>query len=141
MVNGAAHQSMATRLGKESKIAALAGGDELREFLYLGLIREIEEAILRAQPSPKRPLPAGDGWVSVGLNREFVWRVPFREPPWAGHLYVFELTRQPVTRSTRRSAVLKPRCRRSRAWNETKSCVARRAPPEDGAEKFWHCGK
>jgi hypothetical protein len=103
MVNGAAYRSIATKLSAESRIRSVPGGDDPRDFLYLGLIREIEAAILRAQPSPKRPLTAGDSWVTVGLNHELVWRVPFREPPWAGHFYVFELTRQAVTRSTRKA--------------------------------------
>ena len=109
MINGAASRSIATRLGAQPVISSLEGGDELRDFFFLGLIQEIEAAIARAQPSPKRPPPAGETWISVGLNREFVWRVPFQGPAWAGHHYVFELTRQPIRRSTRKAVAEKIR--------------------------------
>lgn len=109
MVNAAAYQSIARTLSAEPAIASLEGGDELREFLFLQLIRQIEAAIAWTQPSPKRPLPAGKTWTSVGLNHGLVWRVPFRSPPWPGHHYVFELTRQPITHATRKAMVEKIR--------------------------------
>ena len=41
--------------------------------------------------------------MSVGLNPQFVWRVPlFKDPPWDGHHYVLELTRDPITRAVRK---------------------------------------
>jgi hypothetical protein len=103
IINTAAHKSMSARLGSELRFMALEEGDDLREFFYLELIRQIEVAIAKAQPSAKRPLAAGETWVSVGLNGEFVWQVPFRGPGWPGHHYVLELTRQPVTRGTRKA--------------------------------------
>ena len=62
MINGAAYQSIATGLGDLPAISSLEGGAELRDFLFLGLIQEIEAAIARRQPSPERPLPAGRAW-------------------------------------------------------------------------------
>jgi hypothetical protein len=102
MINGEAHRSMAARLSSVSTISSLEGGDELREFFFLGLIQEIETAIAAAQPSPKTSLQAGKTWTTVGLNRDLVWHVPFQGPAWAGHHYILELTRQPITRATRK---------------------------------------
>jgi hypothetical protein len=103
LVNGAAYRSLATKLCSLPAIRSLEGGEELRDFLFLGLIQEIEAAISRVQPSPKHPLAAGETWTCVGVNLEFAWHVPFQGPAWAGHHYVFELTRQPITRATRKA--------------------------------------
>ena len=107
LINGAAYQSIATGLGDLPAIASLEGGDELRDFLFLGLIQEIEAGIARRQPSPKHPLPAGKTWTSVGVNSGFVWHIPFQGPAWPGHHYVFEVTRQPITRAMRTAAAEK----------------------------------
>ena len=39
----------------------------------------------------------------MGVNSDFVWRVPFNAPAWAGHHYVLELTREPITRAVRKT--------------------------------------
>ena len=58
----------------------------------------------RACPSTKTPVPAGRGWVIVGRNLTFDWRLPIlNEPLWAGHHYVLELTREPITRTVRKA--------------------------------------
>ena len=101
MLNAAAYRGLETKLRSQYALTAL--DDSLCEFFILRLIREIGTAIARAQPSPKRPLAAGNGWIAVGLNTAFVWRVPFNAPKWPGHLYMFELTRDPVTRATRKA--------------------------------------
>lgn len=103
LINGAAYASLVKRLSTQPAIASLEGGDRLREFFSLQVIEEIEAAVARARPSPKYPLRAGRDWISVGVNRAFVWRVPFQAPAWSGHHYVFELTREPITRATRRA--------------------------------------
>jgi hypothetical protein len=82
--------------------ALLNGGDGLRDVFVLRLIHEIEKAVSAALPSPKHPLAAGDGWITVGVNRVFVWRPPLLQgPTWTGHHYVLELRRQPITRAIR----------------------------------------
>ena len=80
-----------------------AGSASLRDWFVLAVIDSIDAAIKRAHPSPSRPLPGGREWVAVGLNEEFVWRVPFGGPSWTGHYYVLELTRSPVTRAVRKT--------------------------------------
>jgi len=103
LVNGAAYRSISMRMGAQPALASLEGGEPLREFLFLALIREMHAAVARAGPSPQRPLAAGADWISVGLNSAFVWRVPLNAPAWAGHHYVLELTREPVTRALRKA--------------------------------------
>jgi len=42
----------------------------------------------------------------VGLDGAFVWRLPLmNEPPWDGHHYILELTRDPITRAVRKAVV------------------------------------
>jgi hypothetical protein len=103
LLNSAAYRSIAASSSRQSALASLEGGESLREFFFLRLIREMHAAVARAEPSPKHPLAAGDDWISVGLNSAFVWRVPFNAPKWAGHHYVLELTRAPITRALRKA--------------------------------------
>jgi hypothetical protein len=49
-------------------------------------------------------LPAGDGWITVGVNERFEWHIPFKGPARPGHYYVLELTRMPITRAVRTAA-------------------------------------
>ena len=51
-------------------------------------------------------MPLGNEWISVGLDNAFVWRLPLlNEPPWDGHHYVLELTRDPITRAVQKKVV------------------------------------
>jgi hypothetical protein len=103
LLNSAAYRSIDTNLRAQPELASLEGGELLREFFFRRLIAEMHAAAVRAEPSPKHPLVAGDDWISVGLNSAFVWRVPFNAPTWAGHHYVLELTRDPITRALRKA--------------------------------------
>jgi hypothetical protein len=105
LLNGAACTAIAQRMNRHPAWAALDGGDALKDFFITALIHEIETAVAGARPSPKRPLAADSDWIGVGLNTTFVWRVPvFEAPPWDGHHYVLELTREPITRAVRKQA-------------------------------------
>jgi hypothetical protein len=104
LINAAAYGAIARRLRSVRSFAALEGGDAVRDFFVVTLIRDLDAAIARAMPSPKRPLAAGPEWISVGLDGAFAWRVPLLdEPPWDGHHYVLELTRDPMTRALRKA--------------------------------------
>jgi hypothetical protein len=105
LINTAVYRGLARRLASLPAVASLNGGDHLREFFFVALVDELEAAIARAAPSPKRPLLTDRGWMSIGINRAFVWRIPFEAPTWAGHHYLFEVTRQPITRATRTAMV------------------------------------
>ena len=106
LLNGAACSGIERRLNALVPFASLEGGPALRGFFIMRLIHEIEAAVASARPSPRRPLPAGDEWITIGLNSAYAWRVPMlQEPPWDGHHYVLELTRAPVTREVRKAVV------------------------------------
>ena len=106
LINGAAYGAMARRLESERAFASLDGGEALRDFFVGTLIHHLDGAIAGATPSPKRPLAVGKEWISVGLDGAFVWRLPLlSEPPWDGHHYLLELTREPITRAVRKAVV------------------------------------
>jgi hypothetical protein len=88
----------------ESACAALNGCPLLRDWFVLTLVDGIAAALVDAQPSPKRPLPAGDDWMVVGANDRFEWRIPVNGPAWPGHYYLLELTSRPITRAVRKAA-------------------------------------
>ena len=105
LINGAAYGAIAKRLRAEREFMALEGGDALRDFFVTTLVGDLDAAITATLPSPKHPLVVGRDWMSIGLDNAFVWRLPLlAEPPWDGHHYVLELTRDPVTRGLRKKA-------------------------------------
>jgi hypothetical protein len=106
LINGAAYGAIDRRLRSTRAFASLEGGDALRDCFCETLIHHLDLAIAGSTPSPKRPLVVGKEWISVGLDGAFVWRLPLtNEPPWDGHHYVLELTRDPITRAVRRAVV------------------------------------
>jgi len=88
----------------ESGCIALNGCPLLRDWFVLTLVDGIAAALVEAQPSPQRPLPAGNDWMVVGANDRFEWRKPVNGPAWPGHYYVLELTSRPITRTVRKAA-------------------------------------
>jgi hypothetical protein len=106
LINAAASGAIDRRLQSVPAFASLEGGDAVRAFFIRRLIQDLDAAVTRATPSPKRPLVVGPGWISIGIEGAFVWRVPLlNEPPWDGHHYVLELTRDPITRKVRKAVV------------------------------------
>jgi hypothetical protein len=102
-VNSAAYRCLTPALDAQPAFASLEGGESLRAWFALMLIDGIEGAVVRARPSPQRPLPVGEGWVAVGVNEEFEWYDPIESPAWPGHYYVLELRRAPITRAVRKA--------------------------------------
>jgi len=106
LINGATYGAIARRLQSARAFASLDGGDALRDFFILTLIHHLDGAIAGAMPSPKRPLAVHKEWISIGIDGAFVWRIPpVNDPPWDGHHYVLELTRDPITRAVRKAVV------------------------------------
>ena len=104
LLNGNAYGALETSLATHHAFTGIEGGDALRQFFVLKLVADLEAGAGRACPSIKAPVPAGRGWVIVGRNLTFDWRLPvFNEPLWAGHHYVLELTREPITRGVRKA--------------------------------------
>jgi hypothetical protein len=104
LLNGVAYRGFAGKLRTCPAFVTLEGGEALRDFFIITLIDHVDRALAAARPTPKRPLPAGDCWMTVGMNGGFVWRIPLvKSPPWDGHHYVLEQTRDPVTRRVRKA--------------------------------------
>jgi hypothetical protein len=104
LLNGNAYGALDARLARHHAFSGIEGGDALRQFFVLKLVEDLEAAAAHACPSIKSPVPAGRGWVIVGRNTTFDWRLPvLNEPLWAGHHYALELTREPITRAVKKA--------------------------------------
>jgi hypothetical protein len=107
LLNGNAYGALDTRLAAHHAFSGLEGGDALRQFFILTLVDDLEACAVCAGPSIKSPVPAGRGWVIVGRNPSFDWKLPvLNEPAWAGHHYVLEMTREPLTRAVRKAVTM-----------------------------------
>ncbi len=102
--NGALDRRLDAVLDAEPVFATTRGRKALRDWVALSIVDSVEHAVVEARPSPKQPLTCGDEWIVIGVNDRFEWRIPFKGPAWPGHYYVFELTRQPITRGVREAA-------------------------------------
>ncbi len=81
----------------------LRAGTQLRDFFVVTLVDEMDRALLAARPTPRRPLPVGEGWVTVGIDPAFVWlKPPWQGPSWAGHHYLYEPPHGGLSRRERR---------------------------------------
>ena len=104
LLNGNAYGALDSRLATHHAFSGIEGGEALRQFFVLKLLEDLVAGAGRACPTTKAPVPAGRGWVIVGRNLTFDWRLPIlNEPVWAGHHYVLELTREPITRTVRKA--------------------------------------
>lgn len=102
-VNAEASRRLDAALAALPAFATLAAGQPLRDWFVLTVVDATETALAGACPSVKRPLPAGDEWIIVGVNEEFQWHVPIEGPAWPGHYYVLEVSRTPMTRAVRKT--------------------------------------
>lgn len=103
-VNGEVYRRLDAALHTQPAFAALDGSELLRGWFVQMLVDSIAATIAGTRPSPRRPLPAGEGWITVGVNEQFDWYIPFDGPAWPGHYYVLELTRRPMSRAVRNAA-------------------------------------
>lgn len=101
--NGEAYRRIEAALRRLSGFAAADGGDSLREWFAIQVVDGIAAAVAAGRPSMRNPMPAGEGWITIGVNEQFEWRIPFDGPPWPGHYFVLEVTREPLTRAVRKS--------------------------------------
>jgi hypothetical protein len=80
----------------------LKGGEALRRWFVTTVIESLATAVASMHPSLRHPVPVGQGWTIVGIDREFEWHVPFKGPAWPGHYYMLEMTPRPFTRAVRK---------------------------------------
>jgi hypothetical protein len=96
-VAGRAKADVFTRLLPSPALAGL--DDDVRKFVLDQIVNEMDAAVRRASPSAKRPVAARDGWVCVGARLGTVWLDPmWAGPDGTGHLFMYELPRQGLTR-------------------------------------------
>jgi hypothetical protein len=103
-MNAVTYRHVDAALRKQSAFMALEGGDAPRGWFVLTVIDAVEAALAAARPSPARPLPAGERWLTVGVNQQFEWRAPIQGPAWPGHYYVLERSPASMKRAFRKSA-------------------------------------
>ncbi len=91
LLNARAHHAMDERIAEVIRSGRLEGGEALRTFFVTTLVDEMDRALAIARPTAARPVPAHEGWASVGVNLHFKWDVAdWSGPAWPGHHYVYE---------------------------------------------------
>jgi hypothetical protein len=102
---GRAHAGVVERLAQVSTVRELDAA--VRTFFLDQLVIEMDAALRRASPSPRRPIEAPDGWACVGNRVGMVWvdRV-LAGPDGSGHLFMYEFPRGPQRRRDRKALEL-----------------------------------
>jgi hypothetical protein len=102
LVNAVAYRRLVAAIDGRLAFAEADRNESLLDWFVLLTIGSIEAAVAGSRPSPRRPLPAGKDWITVGVNDRFEWGIPLQGPAWLGHYYVLELTSEPITRAVRK---------------------------------------
>lgn len=101
MIGARAQTALMARLHGQSSLRTLP--DAVRTFLCDQLLKEMDAAVLRARPSPKKPAQARDEWVCVGTDDRFVWVDPlWCGPDRLGHVFMFEMPKGGLSRRQRK---------------------------------------
>jgi len=97
LVMGRVRASVFARL---QQVPALSDLDEaVRTFLLDQLVVEMDAALRKASPEPRRPVFANDGWACVGVRLSTLWVDPLWAGPYgAGHLFMYELPARGLSR-------------------------------------------
>lgn len=77
-------------LDTHPELLAVSGGPALRQFFLLELSEAVDQALVRAAPSLRHPVPTGEGWQIVGFESSMSWFVSLTGPQRRGHFYVCE---------------------------------------------------
>ena len=79
---------------------ALSGIDEaVQTFVLERLVIEMDAALMKASPAPRRPVLAAEGWCCMGVRLGTVWADPIWAGTYhAGHLFMYELRDRQLTR-------------------------------------------
>jgi hypothetical protein len=101
-VNGEAYRRIQHAFDIQPAVRGLKGGEALRRWFVTTVIDSLATAVASMHPSLRHPLPVGEGWTIVGIDREFEWHLPFKGPAWPGHYYMLEMTPRPFTRAVRK---------------------------------------
>jgi hypothetical protein len=88
--NARAFAAVLRALDAHPDMQALGGGALFRQFFMEQLFEEVDCALIAASPSPRHPVPTGDGWFVVGFEASTSWLVPLEGPERRGHFLVCE---------------------------------------------------
>jgi hypothetical protein len=103
MIAGRGYTALCARLSKVPTFAAL--DERLRAFVFEQLLREMDYALHKASPTPRRPVHAHDEWACVGVDLELLWVDPmWSGPGWGGHLFMLEHPRTGLSRKELKAA-------------------------------------
>jgi hypothetical protein len=99
---GRAHAGVIERLAMAPALREL--DEAVRAFFLDQLVIEMDAALRKAAPSPRRPVEAQDGWACVGDRTGVVWvdRI-LAGPDGSGHLFMYEFPHEPLGRRERKA--------------------------------------
>ena len=99
---GRAHAGVIERLGQAPALREL--DEAVRTFFLDQLVIEMDAALRKASPSPRRPVEAHDGWACVGDRTGVVWvdRI-LAGSGGSGHLFMYEFPHEPLRRRERKA--------------------------------------
>ena len=75
-------------LGASDELTRLKGGEALKEFFFAELTRQMADALLRTEPSIRKPANSAGEWLVIGADPKFKWDI---DGP-GGHYYLFKPT-------------------------------------------------
>ena len=101
MIAARALSGLTARMLAKPAFAALDA--PLRSFFCSQVIAEMDAALRRANPSPRRPARSKEAWACIALDDRFAWVDPLwsgRE--WQGHVLLYEMPEAGMSRRERR---------------------------------------
>jgi hypothetical protein len=102
LVVGRTRASLNERMRQNAALGACDPG--VRAFFLEQLVTEMDAALDKAGPSPRRPVQAHDQWACVGVARGLVWIDRLWSGPEAtGHLFMYEFPREGLNRRERKA--------------------------------------
>jgi hypothetical protein len=103
LVNVRSHMVLRERLAGLRLRGDRPAHEMLRDFLIMTLVNEMDAAFVGSRPNARRPVPADEEWVCVGIDVGFEWVKPCWEgPAWEGHHYLYERPRAGLSRRHRK---------------------------------------
>ncbi len=89
MITGRAQAGVFGRLGAAPELADV--NEAVRVFFLEQLVIEMDAALQKSCPSPRRPVEGADQWACVGVSMGMVWvdRM-WAGPDGTGHLFMYE---------------------------------------------------
>jgi hypothetical protein len=99
MIAGRAQSGLVERLDRAAEFSHL--DEDVRIFLLNQLAFEMDDALRRVAPSPRRPVQARDEWACVGISSGTVWTDPLWTGDTTGHVFMYEFPRAGLRRRER----------------------------------------